>query len=417
MPSAHADEAGTRKPPHPLAYTILIVPFGATSGFATVTLAFLATRVGLEVEDGAALVAVSLFPNVWKFLWSPIGDMTLSRTRWYLISCVLCALGMFAMATLPLGPSTLGAMTAIVLVTSIAATFLGFAVEGMIAAATPAAERGTVSGWYQAGNLGGSGVGGGLGLVLLNTLPAPWMAGTILGVLTLACALPLLVVPNVPRTPSTGSVLAATRDVARDVWRAVTSREGALGAFLCFLPVATGAAGSVLAQSEVAARWGAGEHEVALTQGFLTGGVSMVGCLAGGAICQRLDARTAYALFGALMAAVTAAMALSPMVRSTYVGYAIAYAFVTGLSYAAFSALVFDAIGHEGHAATKYNGFASLSNTPIWYVGLVLAWAETRWGPEAMLFVESGLGLVGIVLFAIASYAFPRRAREPATAH
>ena len=409
MELAHAGAAGARRPPHPFAYTILVVPFGATSGFATVALAFLATRVGLEVQDGAALVAASIFPNVWKFLWSPIGDMTLTRKRWYLLSCALCALGMFAMATLPLGPTTMTAMTVIVLVTSIAATFLGFAVEGMIAAVTPAAERGTVSGWYQAGNLGGSGIGGGLGLVLLHGLPAPWMAGSILAVLTLACAIPLAILPEVARVPSTGSVLAATRDIAADVWRALTSRDGALGALLCFLPVATGAAGSVLAQAEVAAHWGAGESEVALTQGFLTGGVSMIGCLAGGAICQRLNARSAYALFGALMAITTAAMALSPMLPSTYVGYAIAYAFVTGLSYAAFSALVFDAIGHEGHAATKYNGFASLSNAPIWYVGLVLAWAETQWGPSAMLLVESGLGVVGILVFAIATYLLPSR--------
>ena len=35
---------------------------------------------------------------------------------------------------------------------------------------------------------------------------------------------------------------------------------------------------------------------------------------------------------------------------------------------------LFDAIG-KGAAATKYNVFASLSNTPITYMGLVLAWA------------------------------------------
>src|SRR5579859_3379002 len=222
MELAHPDLAGARRVPHPFAYTILIVPFGATAGFATVALAFLATRVGLSVDDGATLVAASIFPNVWKFFWSPVGDKTLTRKRWYLLSCALSALGMFAMATLPLGPTTMNAMAAIVLVTSLAATFLGFAVEGMIAAITPAPDRGRVSGWYQAGNLGGAGVGGGLGLLLLNALPAPWMAGAILATLTLACAIPLVVVPEIPRAPSDGSFVAAMTDMGRDVWRSIT---------------------------------------------------------------------------------------------------------------------------------------------------------------------------------------------------
>jgi hypothetical protein len=200
------------------------------------------------------------------------------------------------------------------------------------------------------------------------------------------------------------------KHVGADVWRSLRAREGALGALLCFVPVATGAAGGVLVQSEVAAQWGAGEKEVALVQGFVTGIVSMVGCLAGGWACQRLSGRAAYAVFGAVMAAVTTAMALSPLSPSMYVVYNIVYAFVTGLSYAAFSALVFDAIGREGHAATKYNGFASLSNTPIWYMGLLLAWAETKWGPRGMLFFESAMGVAGIAIFFAASAIYRPRA-------
>ncbi len=402
-----------RPPPHPFAYTVLIIPFGATSGFATVALAFLATRVGLTVADGASLVAAAIFPNVWKFFWSPVSDKTLTRKRWYLLSCACCALGMFAMATLPLTRETMTLMTGIVFVTSVAATFLGFAVEGILAAATPAAQRGSVSGWFQAGNLGGNGIGGGLGLLLLRSMPEPWIAGAILAAFTLACCLALRMVPEVPATKSEGTITRAMLDIGRDVWGTVTSRTGILSALLFILPVATGAAASVLAQAEVAAHWGAGENEVALVQGFLTGAVAMGGCLAGGAVCQRMSSRTAYVLSGALMAAVTAAMALTPATRSAYVVFNLAYAFVTGLGYASFSAVVFDAIGHEGHTATKYNGFASLSNTPIWYMGLVLAWAHTSWGPTGMLWLESLLGLGGIAIFMIAARVIGVR-RTPA---
>jgi hypothetical protein len=82
---------------------------------------------------------------------------------------------------------------------------------------------------------------------------------------------------------------------------------------------------------------------------------------------------------------------------------------VAGLSYAAFSGFVLDAIG-AGNAATKYNGFASLSNTPIWYMGLLLAWVETRSGPGQMLMAESAMGIVGIAIFSLA-FVLVRRAR------
>jgi hypothetical protein len=401
-------DVGSRgRPPHPFAYTLLIVPFGATGGFVGVALTFLATRSGLSVAEGATLIAASMFPNVWKFFWAPIADTTLTRKRWYLIANVACALGMLAMAVMPLGPSTLRPMWGVILLTSFAATFVGFAVEALVAHITPPADLGRVSGWFQAGNLGGAGIGGGIGLWLLTHVHAPWQAGAVLALLTLACAIPLAWLPDVPAEPSKG-VADSLRNVATDLWTVIRSPAGILCAALCFVPVGTGAASGVLTQATVAAHWGAGEREVTLVQGFLTGVIAMLGCLAGGAVCARVRARNAYLGFGALMAATTAAMALAPSTPATYVGFSIAYSFVVGLSYAGFSAFVLDAIG-AGNAATKYNGFASLSNTPIWYMGLLLAWVETRSGPTAMLLAESGMGLAGIAVFALVTLAVRSR--------
>ena len=99
------------------------------------------------------------------------------------------------------------------------------------------------------------------------------------------------------------------------------------------------------------------------------------------------------------MAAVTAAMAVLPAAPWVYVWGTLAYSLVNGLCYAAFSAFVLDVIG-PSLAATKYNGFASLSNTPIWYMGLVLAAVTVGHGPVAMLLTESAMGLLGIIVFA-----------------
>jgi PAT family beta-lactamase induction signal transducer AmpG len=85
-----------------------------------------------------------------------------------------------------------------------------------------------------------------------------------------------------------------------------------------------------------------------------------------------------------------------------YVVWSLTYAFAVGLAYAAFTALVLDAMGH-GSAATKYNVFASLSNFPLWWLGLLLGVAAEKWGARAMLFTEAALGVVGVIVFAFSA--------------
>ena len=282
-------------------------------------------------------------------------------------------------------------------------------IEAILAAVTPVDQRGRVSAWFQAGNLGGAGLGGGLGLVLLQNLPAPWMAGAIMGALFMACCGGLLFVPDVAAHPSEGGSLEAVKGVVRDMRVLLSSKEGFLAAFLCFLPIGTGAAGGVLTQASVAAQWGASDNEVALLQGFLAAGVTAAGCFVGGWICDRLSPRTAYALIGAALALVAVGMALSPQTVAMYVVWNLLYSAIVGLSYAAFTAVVLEAIG-AASAATKYNVFASLSNFPIWWLGLALGAATDAYGPRGMLFVEAGFGLAAAALFLVVTRVAGRRA-------
>lgn len=384
---------------HPAVYGALILPFGAVGGFVSVALAFHATTSGLTVEEGAQLIAVGMLPHTWKFLWGPVADTTLTRKRWYLLAGLLCAVGIVAMSAIPLGPSTLRLLQGVIFVTNLATTFLGMAVEGLMAHLTPQEEKGSVSGWFQAGNLGGSGVGGGLGLWMVGHLPAPWMAGAVLAAVFLGCTALLRLLPDVPAEARDRGLAAAVWAVLVDLWAVIRVPSGLLTMLLCFLPIGTGAALGVLAQAEVAARWGAGEAQVGLVNGVLSGVISALGCLAGGWVCTRFPPRAAYAGIGALMAAVAAAMAYGPREPWAFVGFGLVYSFVVGLSFAAFTAFVLDAIG-AGAAATKYNVFAALSNTPILYMGLVLASAQTRHGETGMLLTEAGAAVVGILVLA-----------------
>ena len=413
MPHTAGPQTTLRETRHPFVYTILIVPFGAGTGFVTVALAFMATKHGLSVQQGAELVALSVLPQVWKFFWAPVADTTLTRRRWYLIASSVVALGLMAMATLPLGPTTLRLMQVIIVATSVACTFVGFSVESFVAHLTPESDRGRTSGWFQAGNLGGSALGGGLGLWLLNILPAAWQAGAILAGVMLACNFALFYLPDVPAESRGTTLGTAIRNLGTDLWSVMWSRNGFICAVLCVIPVGTGAASAVLTQAEIAAHWGAGAETVEWVQGLLAGLVSMAGCITGGYGCNRWGSRRAYIGYGLVMAGVALAMAYLPATLPVYIGGNMAYSFTTGLTYAAFTGFVLDAIG-AGNAATKYNGFASLSNSPIWYMGLVLAAVDTRFGHRNMLVVEAACAVAGVLVFMVAANVHRLRRPVPA---
>jgi len=409
-----------RRAPHPVVWTILYLPFGAMSGFVSVALTFQASQHGLSISEGALLNGAQLLSQWLKWMWAPLVDATLSPRRWYVISTGLSAVGVLAMSILPLGPHTLGALLAIIAVASLVNSVVGMSVEALMASSTTPEQIGRVSAWFQVGNLGGAGAGGGLGLWLFQKLPSAWMTGAIVGGLFVLCCAALRFTAGGP-SPSHGNAHApgpgapvGVRQVIRDLGAMLKSRGGRLAVILCALPVGTGAAQGILTQAKVAAAWGAGAEHVALVQGFLTAVVTAVGCFAGGALCRRLHPRSAYAAIGLGLAAIAVVMGAGPASVPAYVAGSLIYAFGVGLAFAAFTALVLDAMG-PGSAATKYNVFASLSNFPIWWLGLLLGVVAEKRGPRRMLFTEAALGVAGVALFALAArLARPHPAAPPA---
>lgn len=384
--------------PHPLVWLILYIPFGALGGFVGVALTYLATQNGLSITEGSLIIGSQMLISWLKWLWAPMVDITFSPKKWYVFSTTFSALGVMAMASVPLGKDSLGLLLIIIAAANLVNSIVGMAVEAMIASITPKDQIGRVSAWFQAGNLGGAGLGGALGLFLIQKLPEPWMAGAVMGLLFLSCCLALIPLPHVKAHVSNKKPVDAVRTVAVGFWEMIKERVGVLTALMCILPIATGAASGVLTQSVVAGYWGAGAEQVGLVQGLLSGIITAIGCFLGGWVCNRINPHKAYALFGMALALIAAAMAFSPATVAMYVVWNMIYALGVGLSYAAFTAMALVAIG-KGAAATGYNVFASLSNFPIWWLGLLLGWIADHKGPKAMLLVEAVLGAIGVSVF------------------
>jgi MFS transporter, PAT family, beta-lactamase induction signal transducer AmpG len=297
----------------------------------------------------------------------------------------------------------------VVVVSNTAVTFLAMAVESLMVYGTPPAEKGRAGGWFQAGNLGGGGLGGGAGLWMAQNLPQPWIAGAVLAVACLLCCLALLFVTEPPAMFRGGNYWRNLVAVFKDLWKVARSRPGFLALLICFLPIGTGAASGLW--SAVADDWHATADTVALVTGVLGGIVSAVGCLVGGYFCDRMNRKTAYALYGLLQAVCAIAMAIAPRTEPMYIVFTTIYAFIAGLTYAGFSAVVLEAIG-LGAAATKYNLYASLSNMPIAYMTMVDGWAHTRWGTAGMLHTEAAVGVLAILVF-VGVAAMMNRGRAP----
>jgi len=395
-------EPEPRHPPHPAAFLILFLPFGIASGYVSITLGYLLAEHGrASVMQVAELIALYTLPQTWKVLWAPIVDTTMSSKRWYLIAAVATGLCLLATAIVPANVDTIGTLQILAIVLSTASSLIAMSVERLMAYATPEQKKGRAGGWAQAGNLGGFGLGGGAGLYMAQHY-APWTAGASLGVFTLLCGLALYMLQEPPKTSEKLNYGKHLVEVGRDVWTIAFSRIGFLALLLFLLPIGTGAASGLW--SAIAGDWRADADTVALVNGILGGLVAIPGSLLGGYLSDAMDRKTSYGVFGLVLAAWAAAMAFAPRSPEMFVLFTLGYAFLTGFTYAAFTAVTLETIG-QGAAATKYNLLACVSNVPIAYMTYLNGVAHEQWGSGGMLYFEAALGVAAVAFFALVALA------------
>lgn len=399
----------------PWHWFLLNLPFGATSGFVAVMMGYVANQAGMKDSVVTALVGMNLLPHTWKFFWAPLADVTLSRKKWYVLANGVSCAALLVMAFVPFTEANLGTFETLIFINSIAISFLGMAVEGLMAHATPESERGRASGWFQAGNLGGNGIGGGLALIVAKHVSIE-VAFVMLACVLAACSAALLLVPDAPREHVDGTLLrkvgVSLKNVFRDLYQTLASRRGIIALVLCFIPLGAGAAANLF--GAMGPRWHTSGETVALVTGLLGGAVAAVGCLAGGWLSDRMRRRVAYAMSGVILAAVGALMALSPQNVYAYVFFTLAYQFASGMVYGCFTGFVLEVIG-VGAVATKYNALASLSNIPIWYMTLILGNVSDDRGIITALFVDAGAGMIGLGVLLVAILIVRPHLSKPAT--
>ena len=391
---------------NPITFGFLVLPYGISNGFVSITLPFVLVREGFSVAAAASVVALGLSANLWRFAGAPVVDLTFSLRRWYLLGLGACVVTLLLLGLMPLRPETAIALTTVAFLSQVGANLVVIPVGGFIAHTVPQDQKGRAAGWYQAGNLGGTGIGGGAGVWMASHFSFIAASTTLAGAMLIG-AIALRFVPDV--RPFPGESLAhRVREMGRDLLDLLRTPIGLLTTILVTSPIGAGAMNNLW--SAVAPDWRANANTVALVTGVLNGVLSALGCVAGGWIADRFGRWWAYFGSGIFLALIAVVIALAARTSSAFASGVLCYAFVGGVAYAAFSAMVLFAIG-RGAASTKYALLSSFGNVPVIYMTALNGWSHDRYGSTGMLLIEALAGVLCVV-FALVAVARLRSDRS-----
>src|SRR5438105_12447573 len=269
---------------HPFVFFVLVLSYGLSSGFISTPLPFILTRVGFSVALAASIVAIGVSANLWRFLWGPVADLTLTARRWYLLGLGTSAATLLILALLPLHQNAVAILMAVVFVSQVAGTLIVLPVGGLMAHPVAENAKGRAAGWYEAGNLGGNGIGGGVGVWLASHFSKE-IAGGGLALAMLASAAAIYFASDV-RIVSTETLGERMRILWPDILSMVRAAIPLFTIVLVCSPIGAGAMSNLW--SAVAPDWNVTPDQVALVSGVLNGVVSAVGCVIGACVADRL---------------------------------------------------------------------------------------------------------------------------------
>lgn len=389
---------------NPVTFFFLSLPYGISSGFITITLPYILVHQGFSVAGAAAITALGLSANIWRFLWAPFADLTLSLHKWYLIGICLCILTLLPLFLIPLNPDFKGILLITVFISQIAATLVVSPVGGFMAKTVSKESKGRAAGWYQAGALAGNGLGGGAG-VWLSTHATFQLALIVIIFVIACCCLSLFFVPQV-FAEKNNSLKQGFRSIYFDLKGLIRSPVAIFSIVVITTPIGIGACSNVW--SSVAGDWQVNANGVAFFTGTLSGIVFAVGSILGGWISDKFGRWNAFFGAGLVMAMVTFAMSFLPQLPPTYKTGVLLYALTLGMCNAAFSAVILHAIG-EGLASTKYALLSSFGNIPLVGMTAFVGWLHDSGGVRIMLLGDTLVGIGFIIVSVLALYILRSR--------
>jgi MFS transporter, PAT family, beta-lactamase induction signal transducer AmpG len=402
-----ADESAV-KHNSPWLFGFLGIPNGLANAIIVLLMPYVLRKQGVAVDRIAEIVAVASIPNVWYFLYSPVVDLGLRRRTWIMLSASTAAL--FAALAVLASTGSLGILTVLLFTSGMTGSLISSANGALLSFLDPHV-RGRASGWYQAGNLGGGTIGGGMAIWLADRVNLPGLALSVIVLIVLPASAALLIREPLPHRRG---VIPVFRDLFSDLRDVLWSRRTLVGLIFFLSPV--GSAAVVNLASGLGPDYHAPSSEVMWISGIAGGLLSALGSVIGGYVCDHMNRWHAYALSGGLATVFAVYLAFAPHTPSTYaLGYS-GYSIAAGFAYAVFTALVLEVMGRRQHAAgTAYALFVATGNFPIlymtWLDGVGYRYGAVR-GLMTVDALANGIGALALLLVARSAAHYFRQTEE-----
>lgn len=344
-------------PPVPPAWVIGLawLPFGIVVGFTITALPFLVTRMGVSLDRAAAMSATVMTPTFWAFLLNPVLDVGLTR-RAYCWLTALVAAACMASGLWVLSPTRLGLATVLLLMGELSIVLFSSALFGWQTEFVPERMRGMVGGWTNVANLGGGALGSLVVMSLASRVDARWIGLGLMGAIIVGLV-PALWFP-LPHQ-SKFKLKQIFVDAMKATWQATKQRDSLVGFALFLAPASSLAAINLF--SGIGTDFHASDHTVILVTGAGCAISASIGSLVGGWASHRFNRGYVYLLSGMLGAVCGLVAAFLPHVPGNFVWLALAYNGAAGLTYAAFTSLCLQLVGHRSPVASTQLGLFSAS--------------------------------------------------------
>ena len=367
------------RPTPPWLFLFLEFPYASAVGYASIAMPYWIGRSGVGLDELAGLAAMVTLPHGMKILWIPVLDLA-GRKRAWSVGMSFATAALLAAASLVPDPAAhLRLYGLLVAASQATATTAHAANNALMAITTRPGDKGKAGGFSMASNVGGTGLFGALA-VMVGEVWSPREGGFAVAAVALAMGMlalridePIPVRPAATAAPGflsrsrAGQVafglLVQVRELLRDIWRTLRSREGFTGLVICLAPVGCQAMSNLF--SGIAVQYGAGARLVSLANGVGGGVAGAAGAILGGVLADWMSRRYAYAASGTLTALCALAMAAAPMTPATYAWGTFAYLFAGGLAFATWAGMVLEMVGLSAATATKYAIFNASLNLAI----------------------------------------------------
>ncbi len=312
----------------------------------------------------------------------------------------MCAAAAAAAAILGVHDSP-AVLTALLFLTNAFSGLLSSAC-GALLTVMPESMRGRSAGWYQAGNTGGTAIGGGAVIWLADHASLPVVALATVVAMVLPALFALLIAEP---APVQRAIVPQLRGMGHDLRELLRSGRTWLGLAFFLSPVGTAAVSNLI--TGVGQDYHASGNEVALVTGLAGGLLSAFGCYIGGFVADKMNRMVAYALAGGFAAIFGAWLAFGPMTPFTYgAGYS-GYSVAAGFAYAVYTALLLDVIGKTKNAAAfAYSTLNASGNASISYMIWLDSAASKHWGVRGLMATDAvANGGFMVILLLVAAYA------------